>query len=207
MLPTRTRLWEIDPRTTALLNIDLQNDFLDEQGHYRSIGVDTTHMRRVIDPVTDLIAAARSHGIPVLWTQHGISSDAEAGLVADIVPGTLGAGLRTGTWGYDIYSKFDVNPADHRIHKFRLSSFFQTPLELLLRGLGVDTLLITGVLTNQCVASTVKDAMFRDIKPIVVEEATGTTRPHLHEPVMEMIRCGWGQVNSVADTLEELGHE
>jgi ureidoacrylate peracid hydrolase len=64
--------------------------------------------------------------------------------------------------------------------------------------------LITGVLTNQCIAATSKDAMFRDFKPIVVEECTGTTLPHLHEPALEMIRVGWGEVRSLADAVAEL---
>ena len=64
--------------------------------------------------------------------------------------------------------------------------------------------LIVGVLTNQCIAATSKDAMFRDFKPIVVEECTGTTLPHLHGPAIEMISVGWGQVNTLEETLREL---
>ena len=65
-------------------------------------------------------------------------------------------------------------------------------------------MLIGGVLTNQCIAATSKDAMFRDFKPIVVEECTGTTLPHLHEPALEMIRVGWGEVRSLEETLADL---
>ena len=64
--------------------------------------------------------------------------------------------------------------------------------------------ILTGVLTNQCVGATCKDAMFRDFKPIVVEEATGTATPHLHEPAIEMMNMGWGQVNTLEQTLAEL---
>ena len=65
-------------------------------------------------------------------------------------------------------------------------------------------MLITGVLTNQCIGATTKDALFRDFKPIVVEECTGTTLPHLHGPAIEMISVGWGQVNALERTLAEL---
>ena len=61
-----------------------------------------------------------------------------------------------------------------------------------------------GVLTNQCVAAMSKDAMFRDFKPIVVEECTGTTLPHLHDPVIEMMRAGWCEVRDLDSTLSEL---
>ena len=65
-------------------------------------------------------------------------------------------------------------------------------------------MLIGGVLTNQCVAATSKDACFRDFKPIVVEECTGTTLPHLQDPAIEMMRVGWAEVRAVTETIDEL---
>ena len=70
--------------------------------------------------------------------------------------------------------------------------------------MNAETVLTVGVLTNQCVAATSKDAMFRDFKPIVVEECTGTTLPHLHDPAIEMMRVGWCEVRGLAATLSEL---
>jgi ureidoacrylate peracid hydrolase len=113
-------------------------------------------------------------------------------------------GLRQGTWGYEILDELDARPEDWYVEKNRLSAFFQTNLELVLRGLDAETVLITGVLTNQCIGATTKDALFRNFKPIVVEEATGTTLPHLHAPAIEMISVGWGQVNTLEQTLAEL---
>ena len=60
------------------------------------------------------------------------------------------------------------------------------------------------MLTNQCVAATSKDATFRDFRPIVVEAATGTTFPHLHEPAIEMMRVGWAEVSELDDILGQL---
>ena len=65
-------------------------------------------------------------------------------------------------------------------------------------------MLITGVLTNQCVAATSKDASFRDFKPVMVEECIGTTMPHLHEPAMEMMKVGWAEVTSLDHALVQL---
>ena len=113
-------------------------------------------------------------------------------------------GLRVDTWGYEILADLDPRPEDWYVEKNRLSAFFQTNLELVLRGLDAETVLITGVLTNQCVGATTKDALFRNFKPIVVEECTGTTLPHLHGPAIEMIGVGWGQVNTLEQTLAEL---
>ena len=97
-----------------------------------------------------------------------------------------------------------MQPEDWIVEKNRLSAFFNTKLELVLRGLKAETVLVTGVLTNQCVAATSKDAMFRDFKTIVVEECTGTTLPHLHEPALEMMRVGWAEVRGLDDVLGEL---
>jgi nicotinamidase-related amidase len=119
-------------------------------------------------------------------------------------PFLAAGGLRIGTWGYQILEELQPAAGDWRIHKNRLSAFYGTNLELLLRGLDVRTVLVVGVLTNQCVAATSKDAYYRDIKPIVVEEATGTTLPHLHAPAIEMIQVGWGAVHSLMDTLTNL---
>jgi len=105
--------------------------------------------------------------------------------------------LRQGTWGYEILAELAPRPEDWVIDKMRLSAFFQSNLETVLRSLDAETVLFAGVLTNQCVAATSKDASFRDLKPIVVEEATGTTLPHLHEPALEMMRVGWAEVRGI----------
>jgi nicotinamidase-related amidase len=86
----------------------------------------------------------------------------------------------------------------------RLSAFFQTSLETVLRSMDAETVLFAGVLTNQCVAATSKDASFRDFKPIVVAEATGTTLPHLHEPALEMMRVGWAEVRAIDEAIAEV---
>ena len=85
-----------------------------------------------------------------------------------------------------------------------MSAFYCTNLEVFLRGLDAETVLFTGVLTNQCVAATTKDAMFRDFIPIVVEECTGTTLPHLHDPAIEMMSVGWAEVRSLDDTIASI---
>lgn len=113
-------------------------------------------------------------------------------------------GLRQGTWGYEILDGLGASPDDRYVEKSRLSAFYNTNLELILRSLNSETVLFGGVLTNQCVAASSKDANFRDFKPIVVEECTGTTLPHLHEPALEMIRVGWGEVRSLDETVDEI---
>ena len=196
--------WPLEPDGTVLVIIDQQNDFLHPDGWYARQGIDISHMRRSIRPTRQLVQAARARRIPVIWTQHGFRDAAEGGLFLEMRPTLVDGGLRTDTWGYEVLDELGAQPDDRYIHKNRLSAFFATNLELVLRGLEARTVIFAGVLTNQCVAATSKDAYFRDIKPIVVEEATGTTMPHLHGPAIEMIAVGWGEVRSLAQTLQDI---
>jgi ureidoacrylate peracid hydrolase len=162
-------------------------------------------MRRVIGPTRELVAACRSQGVPIIWTTHGSHCETDAGPFFQLRPFLRNGGLRIGTWGFQTHEDFTPATEDWVVTKYRHSAFFQTNLDLILRALEARTVLLTGVLTNQCVGATCKDALYRDYQPIVVEECTGTAFPHLHEPAIEMIRVGWGQVNTLTETLEELG--
>jgi nicotinamidase-related amidase len=204
-VPFAAARWSLVPGHTALVVVDGQNDFLHSGGWYAQNGIDISHMRRVIEPTKVLVAECRGCGVPVVWTRHGTRGVEDGGPFMQLRPFLKEGGLRVGTWGYEILDELGAQDTDWYVEKNRLSAFFQTKLELVLRGLRAETVLITGVLTNQCVGATCKDAMFRDFKPIVVEECTGTTLPHLHEPAIEMISVGWGQVNSLERTLGELG--
>ena len=196
--------WDLVPGHTALVVIDDQRDFLHPEGWYAKSGIDVSHMRRVIEPTQRLLAACRAARVPVIWTRHGTRGVEDGGPFMQLRPFLREGGLRRGTWGYEIHDDFEVAPDDWVVEKVRLSAFFNTNLEVVLRGVHAETVLIAGVLTNQCIAATSKDAMFRDFKPIVVEECTGTTLPHLHEPALEMIRVGWGEVRSLEETLADL---
>jgi nicotinamidase-related amidase len=128
----------------------------------------------------------------------------DAGPFIEHRPFLKDGGLRQGTWGYEVLAELEPGAEDWVIDKMRLSAFFQSNLELVLRSLDAETILFAGVLTNQCVAATSKDASFRDFKPIVVAEATGTTLPHLHAPALEMMRVGWAEVRSIDEAEREL---
>jgi ureidoacrylate peracid hydrolase len=196
--------WDLIPGRTVLIVVDAQNDFLHPDGWYALRGVDIDHMRRCIEPIKELAAACRERDVPIIWTRHGFRDPADGGWLVAMRPFLRDGGLREGTWGYEILEELGARDDDRFVAKNRLSAFFQSNLELQLRGLEAETLVFAGVLTNQCVAATSKDAMFRDFKPIVVEEATGTTLPHLHAPALEMVQVGWGEVRSLEVTLSAL---
>lgn len=196
--------WRLVPGRTVHVAIDDQNDFLHPDGWYATHDIDVSHMRRVIAPTMRLNEECRRRGVPILWTRHGTRGVSDGGPFMQKRLLLLEGGLRRDTWGHELFEELDPRPEDWYVEKTRLSAFFQTNLEQLLRALGAETVILTGVLTNQCVGATCKDALFRDFKPIVVEECVGTVTPHLHDPAIEMIRVGWGQVNSLEQTLDEL---
>ncbi len=196
--------WRLSPGRTALVVIDMQNDFLSPDGWYARAGVDISHMRQAIEPTKALVAAARASGAPVIWTRHGFRDGTDAGVFASLRPFLKDGGLRQGTWGYEISAEMDARPEDWYVDKNRLSGFYATNLDVILRGLNADTVLISGVLTNQCVKATAVDANYRDYKPIVVREATGTTLPHLHDPALEMIAVGVGEVRGLDQAVADL---
>ncbi len=196
--------WDLVPRRTALLVIDPQNDFLHPEGWYATKGVDIEHMRRSIEPTKQLVAVCRDRSVPIIWTRHGFRDAEDGGWLVSMRPFLRDGGLRTGTWGYQVLDELGAREDERYVEKNRLSAFYQTNLELQLRAIDAETVVIAGVLTNQCVAATSKDAMFRDFKPVVVEEATGTTLPHLHAPALEMMQVGWAEVRSLDATLDAL---
>jgi nicotinamidase-related amidase len=196
--------FEIAAGRTALLVIDMQNDFLHAGGWYARQGIDIAHMQAAIAPTAALVSEARARGVPVIWTRHGFRDARDAGLLARHRPFFAGGGLRHGSWGYEVLAECGPHPADWFIEKQRLSAFYGTNLEVVLRALRAETVICCGVLTNQCVAATSKDASFRDIAPIVVREAVGTTLPHLHAPALEMMGVGWAEVRGLGDTLAAL---
>lgn len=196
--------WKLVPGRTTLVVIDPQNDFLHPEGWYAKSGVDISHMQASIEPTRRLVAAARARRVPIIWTRHGFRSLRDAGPFIEQRPFLKDGGLRQNTWGYQVLDGLGAEPDDWYVEKMRLSAFYQTPLETVLRSLNAETVLFAGVLTNQCVAATSKDASFRDFKPIVVPEATGTTLPHLHEPALEMMKVGWASLRPLEEALAEL---
>jgi biuret amidohydrolase len=170
----------VDREKAALVVIDMQNDFVRQDAPYESPAA-----REMIDDLNRLIGACRAHDVPIIFTAHAHRSDgSDLGAVKHIHPLTAeGRALKAGTEGVQLYPKLDVAETDYVFEKRRYSAFFATDLELLLRNLGVDTLIIAGVATNVCCESTTRDAYFRDFKVIFLSDGNGT---------ISLADAGWG---------------
>lgn len=161
----------IDPRTTALIVVDMQNDFVAP-----GAPIETPMGRAMVPCLQQALACCRAHRIPVIYTAHvHRAGGSDVGLLAHAPPIGRGAALVDGSPGAAIYP--DVAPRDGEIviAKHRFSAFYGTDLEIILRGLGVITVVIAGVTTENCCHATARDAFFRDFQVVVLSDATGTS--------------------------------
>ena len=182
----------VDAAKSALLIVDMQNDFCTEGGWLHSRGIDVSPNRKPIKPLQALIAAFRGKGLPVIWVNWGVRKDLlnispslrhahnpkgdEPGL-AQLVPGTRSEVIKFGSWGAQVVD--EINPGEHdvQIVKHRFSAFWDTETDAVLRNLGIKTLFIGGVNMDQCVMTTLEDASFLGYDTILIEDATATTSP------------------------------
>ncbi len=181
----------LDAARVALLVVDMQNDFCTEGGWLHSIGVDVSALGGAIDKLADLIPAARAAGVPVIWVNWGNRPDG-ANLPPNVVhvydPELDGSGigapmpngsrvLTKDAWGAAVVDRLQASPTDIAVDKYRMSGFWDTPLDSILRNLRVDTLLFSGVNSDQCVYSTLIDAACLGYDVILVDDASATTSP------------------------------
>lgn len=182
----------IDANKTAMLVVDMQNDFCSKGGWMDSRGIDITPNRAPIAPLARLVPKLRAAHIPVVWLNWGVRKDLlnispsvlhahnpdGAGIdLGSPVPGTRSEVLRYGSWGAEVVDEINAKGGDIQVTKHRFSGFWDTDLDAILRNLGVKTLLIGGVNLDQCVMTTLEDASFLGYDVVLVEDCAATTSP------------------------------
>jgi nicotinamidase-related amidase len=178
----------IDHLHTALVLIDLQNDFCHPDGVMGQLGEDLTPMREAVAGAAKTLAWARQVGLHVIHVRaeysHLDASDVSL-FASREASGT--ACCRPGTWGADFVDELKPHSGEWLVAKHRFSAFVDTRLDLLLRSNGIRTLIVAGVATQCCVESTVRDASLRDYYVVVVKDAVGARgrMKHLHEASLE----------------------
>ncbi len=191
-LATETKTLRLDLAKAAILVIDMQNDFCHPDGWLAHIGVDVTPARAPIGPLQALLPALRHAGIPVIWVNWGNRPDLlniSAGLRHVYNPTGTGIGLNdplptngakvlaAGSWAAAVVDELEQLPQDIRVDKYRMSGFWDTALDSILRNLGKTTLFFGGVNADQCVMTTLQDANFLGYDCILVQDCTATTSP------------------------------
>lgn len=180
----------LDPARCVLLVIDVQNDFLSDEGHYARHGRDVARMRRILPALHELVGAARSSGARVVFVQQSTlpdgASDSDAWLYFKTRDGKSPDYTLAGTWGEEIYELQPLE-GEPRIRKFRPSAFHGTDLAEILRGMGVETVVTAGVLTQGCVLATTLDASFNDFYTVVARDAVAGPSTELHDVALTFL--------------------
>lgn len=191
-LKTGTKTLRLDLAKTAIAVIDMQNDFCHPDGWLAHIGVDVTPARKPIEPLNKLLPELRSLQVPIIWVNWGNRPDLlniSAGLRHVYKPTGKGTGLgdplpkngapvlTEGSWAAAVVDELQQKPEDIRVSKYRMSGFWDTPLDSILRNLGKTTLLFAGVNVDQCVMATLQDANFLGYDCILVQDCAATTSP------------------------------
>ncbi|MBD1932673.1 MULTISPECIES: cysteine hydrolase family protein [Cyanophyceae] len=191
-LATETKTLRLDLAKAAILVIDMQNDFCHPKGWLAHIGVDVTPARNPINPLNNLLPKLRDTNVPVIWLNWGNRPDLlniSAGVhhvynatgdgvgLGDRLPEADAKVLMAGSWAAAVVDELEQKPEDIRVDKYRMSGFWDTPLDSILRNLGKTTIFFAGVNADQCVMATLQDANFLGYDCILVTDCTATTSP------------------------------
>ncbi|MEZ2295523.1 cysteine hydrolase family protein [Variovorax sp. RCC_210] len=181
-----------DLARSALVVVDMQNDFCHPEGWFAQKGIGTRAARKPIATIARLLPAWRAAGGAVVWLNWGIRADrlnlspavqfkgkrsADGVGYAEHSPIDHGPSLVQGSWGAQVIDELAVEPGDITVHKHRLSGFWDNELDSVLRQQGLGTLLFAGINTDRCVFSTLQDANFLGYDCVLLKDACGTSSP------------------------------
>lgn len=214
-IPAQPTHFSFDPHSLALLVIDMQRDFLLPGGFGESLGNDVELLRTVIDPLAELMAAARAAGLPVIHTREGHLPDLSDCPPAKLLrgspsqrigdPGRFGRILIRGEYGHDIVDELAPLPGEVVIDKPGKGAFYATDLATVLQRYEIRSLLVTGVTTEVCVHTTVREANDRGYECLVVSDCVGSYFPEFQRVGLEMIAAQGGIFGWVADSAAVTG--
>jgi biuret amidohydrolase len=211
----------VDLQRTAVIVIDMQNDFCAPGGWVDYLGADYRPDRKPIEPLQRMLPALRNAGVPVIWVNWGNRPDLAnmppnqihlykpvgtgVGL-GDPLPGNGARVLEKDSWAAAVVDELKQEPADIKVDKYRISGFWDTPLDSILRNLGVRSILFTGVNTDQCVLHSLTDANFLGYGCIMVEDCCATTSPDFctEATVWNVKKC-FGFVTDSSAVIASLG--
>jgi nicotinamidase-related amidase len=219
LIPAEPYEFEFDPARAGLVIIDMQRDFLEPGGFGEMLGNDVAQLRRTIEPNRRLLEAWRAAGLFVIHTREGHRADLSdlapakrlrgRGRTCIGDPGPMGRILIRGEPGHDIVPELYPLPDEPVIDKPGKGAFYATDLESILKHRGICQLVVTGVTTEVCVNTSVREANDRGFDCLVLEDCVGSYFPEFHAFGLKMIKAqggifGWvGTSSDVIAAIEE----
>jgi nicotinamidase-related amidase len=200
----------LNTKSTALLLIDMQRDFLEPGGFGETLGNDISLLRRTIEPCQNILKAARNVGLSIIHTREGHRPDLTDAPPSKLARGNLetrigddgpmGRILIRGEIGHDIIPELTPNLNEPIIDKPGKGAFYETDLHLILQNQGVKTLIVCGVTTEVCVHTTVREANDRGYECLILEDCVGSYFPEFQRVGIEMIKAQGGIFGWVSDS-------
>jgi ureidoacrylate peracid hydrolase len=220
-LPARPEQIAFSPSETAIIVVDMQNAFASAGGYLDLAGFDISGAKDTTENVKKTLDAARASGIQILYFQTGFDSEyTEIGAYGSpnwykshalrmmrARPELRGQLLARGTWDHEIVDELKPHPGDIVVPKNRYSGFFNASVDSILRSRGIRNLVFTGIATNVCVESSLRDAFHLEYFCVLLEDATKSNGPEfMQKAVVFNVEKFFGWVASVKDFCSVLGH-
>jgi ureidoacrylate peracid hydrolase len=214
LLPAKPEPIMLRPQETALIIVDMQNAYASPGGYLDLAGFDISGAAPAIEKIKEAADAARAAGMPVIFFQNGWDPDyVEAGgpgspnwhksnalKTMRKRPELQGKLLAKGGWDYELVQALPPKPGDIVVEKPRYSAFFNTNLDSLLRAKGIRSLVFTGIATNVCVESTLRDGFFLEYFGVVLHDATHHAGPdYIQKATLFNVENFFGWVSSVEE--------
>jgi gluconolactonase len=199
---------QIDPKSAALVIQDMQNDVIIEGGAFADSGAPAhATSQNVVENVAKLAEACRGTGVPVIHIWYIVEQGAP-GLKqnAPLFEGVKGANaLVRGSWGAAPAAGLEPHDGDFVVEKMRMNGFYDTRLDILLRGLGVETLVITGAWTNMSIEHTARHAADAGYRAVVASDGTSTVNDEWQRAALEYAMTNVATVATCAEIAAALG--
>ena len=204
--------YPIIPEKTAMLVVDMQNDFVQE-----GAPIEIPRARAMVPRLNRLLDVCRAHKIPVIYIRHVIrGGDIDAGRLADHHAAIRNnKAIIAGTPNVEIYEGLKPHPGDLVVAKPRYSAFYGTDLEAILRSKSIDTLIVSGTVTSVCCDSTARDAFSRDYKVIFLSDGTAArdlpdlgfgpvSADEIQRVVLTVLAMSFAQVSPIDKVMAEI---
>jgi nicotinamidase-related amidase len=206
--------FEFEPRSCALVIIDMQRDFVDPGGFGEALGNDVSLLRKAIAPTQKVLEAARRRKMLVIHTREGHRPDLSdlpqskklRGRLKNGIgdPGPMGRILVRGEYGHDIIDALKPAPGEPVIDKPGKGAFYATDLDAMLHNRGIRSLVVCGVTTEVCVNTSVREANDRGYDCLVLEDCVGSYFPEFQVAALNMIKAQGGIFGWVSDSTRFL---